>query len=44
MRAGDTLLATALRSNTTVDALVTTNNLKSADAILSIGQKLALPS
>ena len=43
MRAGDTLLAIALRSNTTVDELVAANNLKTADAILSIGQKLLLP-
>ncbi len=30
-------------SNTTVDALVKATNLKTADAILSIGQRLVLP-
>jgi LysM repeat protein len=43
VRAGDTLLAIALRNNTTVDALVAANNLKTAETTLAIGQKLVLP-
>ena len=43
VRAGDTLLEVAVRNRTTVDALVQLNNLRSANAILSIGQKLVLP-
>jgi LysM repeat protein len=43
VRSGDTLLAIALRNNTTVDALVTANDLKTADSILAIGQKLVVP-
>jgi LysM repeat protein len=44
VKAGDTLYAIARRYNTTVDALVKVNNLPAADSILSIGQKLSLPS
>jgi LysM repeat protein len=40
---GDTLSAIARRNGTTVDALVTANNLGTRDAILSVGQKLVLP-
>ena len=43
VRSGDTLLAIALRYDTTVDALVKANNLTTADAILAIGQRLLLP-
>jgi hypothetical protein len=43
VRAGDTLLAIALRNDTTVDELVVANDLRTASAILSIGQRLVLP-
>ncbi|MGH2355560.1 MAG: LysM peptidoglycan-binding domain-containing protein [Chloroflexota bacterium] len=43
VRAGDTLFAIALRYDTTVDALVQVNQLKTPDELLSIGQKLVLP-
>lgn len=43
VRSGDTLYAIALRYNTTVDALVASNGLRTAETILAIGQKLVLP-
>ena len=44
VQGGDTLLALAVRYQTTVAALVAANNLKTPDAILGIGQALVLPS
>ncbi len=43
IKSGDTLYAIALRYNTTVEALVTANSLRSPETILAIGQKLVLP-
>ena len=43
VKSGDTLYAIALRYNTTVDALVASNGLRTPETILAIGQKLVLP-
>jgi LysM repeat protein len=43
VEAGDTLFNIARRSGTTVDALVSVNDLGSRDAIIRIGQRLAVP-
>ena len=40
---GDTLSSIASRNNTSVDAIVAANNLRSRDVTLSIGQKLVIP-
>jgi LysM repeat protein len=40
---GDTLYSIARRHNTTVDALVAANDLRTRDAILPVGQKLVVP-
>ena len=40
---GDTLSTIASRNNTSVDAIVAANNLRSRDVTLSIGQKLIIP-
>lgn len=44
VQSGDSLFAIAQRNNTTVDALVAANNLKSRDVTLSVGQKLIIPA
>jgi membrane-bound lytic murein transglycosylase D len=43
VQSGDTLFALAGRYNTTVEALVAANNLRSRDATLAVGQKLIIP-
>ena len=43
VQSGDSLFAIAQRNNTTVDALVAANNLRSRDVVLSVGQKLIIP-
>ena len=43
VQGGDTLLALAVRYRTTVEALVTANNLNTPETMLSIGQTLVLP-
>ena len=43
VQAGDSLFAIAQRNNTTVDALVAANNLRSRDVTLNVGQKLIIP-
>jgi LysM repeat protein len=40
---GDTLFSISRRYGTTVAALVARNDLASPDAILAVGQKLAIP-
>jgi LysM repeat protein len=40
---GDTLFSLARRANTSVDTLVTANDLGSRDAVLSIGRTLIIP-
>jgi LysM repeat protein len=44
IQSGDTLFAIAQRNNTTVDALVAANNLRSRDVTLNVGQKLIIPA
>jgi LysM repeat protein len=43
VQSGDTLFAIANGNNTTVEAIVTANNLRTSDVILNIGQRLVLP-
>ena len=43
VQGGDTLSAIASRNNSSVDAIVAANNLRSRDVTLNIGQKLIIP-